>query len=84
MNEERQQRAAAAAGSTTSGRRPATGPGIPRWVKLFIGVAALLAVLLVVGLLAGGHGPGRHLGSPMSAATSSGQLPSGVHASSAS
>ena len=77
MSEKHQQRAAAA-GSTTSGRRPAPGPGMPRWVKVLISVAALLAVLLLVGLLSGGHGPGRHLGSPTSAATTSGHPPSGV------
>lgn len=47
-------------------------------MKVFIAVAALLAVLLLVGLLTGGHGPGRHLGSLTSAATSLGHLPSGV------
>ena len=78
MSEEHQQRAAAAAGPTTSDRRTATGPGMPRWVKAFIAVAALLAVLLLVGLLTGGHGPGRHLGSPTLAPTSSGHPPSGV------
>jgi hypothetical protein len=57
---------------------------MPRWVKVFIGVAALLAVLLLVGLLTGGHGPGRHLGSLAPAAMSSGHSPDDAGASSAS
>ena len=45
-------------------RPTAAGPGMPRWVKTLIVLAvALVAVLVVVGLLTGGHGPGRHLGS---------------------
>jgi hypothetical protein len=37
-----------------------SAPGTPRWVKVF-GIIALVAVLLVViMLLTGGHGPGRH------------------------
>jgi hypothetical protein len=41
----------------------ASGPaqGMPRWVKVFVGIAIVLAVLAVVALLApGDHGPGRH------------------------
>lgn len=41
-------------------------PGTPRWVKA-LGVAAILAVLLVVGamlIMGGQHGPGLHAGSP--------------------
>jgi hypothetical protein len=35
--------------------------GTPRWVKLFGLIAGLLLVLLlVIALLTGGHGPGRH------------------------
>lgn len=34
-------------------------PGVPRWVKVFAVVGALLVVLVVV-LLVSGHGPGRH------------------------
>jgi hypothetical protein len=35
--------------------------GTPRWVKMFGLIAALLLVLLlVIALLTGGHGPGRH------------------------
>lgn len=34
---------------------------LPRWVKIFAVVGALIVVLLVVALLAG-HGPGRHGG----------------------
>ena len=36
--------------------------GMPRWVKVFVVVGAVIAVLAVVSLVAGGeHGPGRHL-----------------------
>lgn len=36
--------------------------GLPRWVKLFLITAAVLAAVLVALMLAGGgqHGPGRH------------------------
>ena len=37
-------------------------PPAPRWVKVFAIVAAVLAALVLVLLLSGGgHGPGRHL-----------------------
>jgi hypothetical protein len=36
------------------------GPGMPRWVKVFAIVGAVVLVLLVVMLLTG-HGPGRHM-----------------------
>jgi hypothetical protein len=45
-----------------TGVRPDLGwtTGTPRWVKVF-GIIALVAVVLVViMLLTGGHGPGRH------------------------
>ena len=35
-------------------------PGTPRWVKAF-GIAFLVLVLLIVTMIAGGHGPGRHM-----------------------
>ena len=39
---------------------PSPPPGTPRWVRTF-GIVALIAiVLLIILLLAGGHGPGRH------------------------
>lgn len=41
-------------------------PGTPRWVKA-LGVAAIVAVLLVVGvmlIMGGQHGPGLHTGMP--------------------
>jgi hypothetical protein len=38
---------------------------MPRWVRVFLIVAAVLVVLLIAGVLIGGgqHGPGRHLNS---------------------
>ena len=52
--------------SADRNRPPAATPGVPRWVKTLIVVAvALVAVLVVVGLLTGGHSPGRHLGSDL-------------------
>jgi hypothetical protein len=33
----------------------------PRWVKVFGIVAAVLVVLVVILLLTGNHGPGRHI-----------------------
>lgn len=38
-------------------------PGVPRWVKVFVVVAAVVALLVIaLMLLSGGtHGPGRHL-----------------------
>ena len=38
-------------------------PAMPRWVKTFVIVALVLAVLVVIALLAGGHGPSRHMSS---------------------
>jgi hypothetical protein len=32
----------------------------PRWVKVFGVIALVLLLLLVIALLTGGHGPGRH------------------------
>jgi hypothetical protein len=47
-----------------SGYGKARGPstGVPRWVKVFVLVAVAIAVLGVVVMLlvGGGHGPGRH------------------------
>jgi hypothetical protein len=45
-------------------RQAGPPPGMPRWVKAFIAVGVLVAVLLLVQLVAGGggHGPGRHSG----------------------
>ena len=42
--------------------RPTPGPaGMPRWVKAFIIVAIVLALVLIVSLLLGvQHGPGLH------------------------
>ena len=40
------------------------GNGTPRWVKVFGIIALIVALLFVVLLLIGGHGPGRHTGSP--------------------
>jgi NADH:ubiquinone oxidoreductase subunit 6 (subunit J) len=48
-------------------REPNGGPtnrsaGIPRWVKVFVLVAAVVVLLMVVAMLVTGgqHGPGRH------------------------
>lgn len=54
--------------SSSTGSQSEQGPspaGMPRWVKIFLVVAAVLVVLLVAGMLIGGgqHGPGRHLNS---------------------
>jgi hypothetical protein len=40
--------------------------GIPRWVKVFVVVAATLLVLMVVAMLitGGQHGPSRHQSAP--------------------
>ncbi|MEV4282499.1 hypothetical protein [Actinoplanes xinjiangensis] len=45
-----------------SRREPVPEEGMPRWVKGFLVVGALLLVVVVVAVLTG-HGPGRHLGS---------------------
>lgn len=40
---------------------PSPPGGMPRWVKIFVGIAAATAVVIVVLLLSGGnHGPDRH------------------------
>jgi hypothetical protein len=38
----------------------ATPPPIPRWVKVFAVVAALIVLLFVVLVITGGHRPRRH------------------------
>jgi len=59
--------------------------GMPRWVKVFAGIALVLVVLVAILLLAGGnHGPGRHTGSadtpPASVQEAGGhQPPAGGH-----
>ena len=64
MTEGPDQQLSPAAGSPADGRPPTAAPGMPRWVKTLIVLGvALVAVVVVVGLLTGGHGPGRHLGS---------------------
>jgi hypothetical protein len=37
-----------------------TPPVTPRWVKVFGIVALAVTVLVIIALLTGGHGPGRH------------------------
>jgi hypothetical protein len=39
-----------------------TDTGMPRWVKVAGIITAIVALLFLVLLLAGGHGPGRHSG----------------------
>jgi hypothetical protein len=46
---------------TRSGREPDPITGPPPWVKRVLIVSAVLLVLLVVMLVSGEHGPGRHL-----------------------
>lgn len=43
--------------------RQRSAPPMPRWVKIFALVAAILFLLLVVSLIfsPGKHGPGRHM-----------------------
>jgi hypothetical protein len=41
-----------------AGRRPS----MPRWVKVSLVILAVLAAILVAGLVTGGHGPSRHGG----------------------
>lgn len=52
---------------------PRRGPadGTPTWVKVFGIFFALLVLLFLIGLVTGGHGPGRH----MRAHGSGGQAP---------
>ena len=60
----------------TQDHDPAEGAGqAPRWVKVSLIVAAVLAALLVVALIFG-HGPGRHMhhSMPASHAASLGHL----------
>lgn len=57
------------------GDRPPDGPdaaGVPRWVKVFGLVLAVLVVLAALAMLLGGgaHGPGRHLSLAPSGAVS--------------
>lgn len=42
---------------------PASSAGLPRWVKLFAIIAAVLIVVFIILQVATGgkHGPGRHL-----------------------
>jgi len=42
---------------------PGSPPGLPRWVKVFGIIAAVLVVVVAIVMLTGGpggHGPGRH------------------------
>ncbi len=58
--------------SDDTGREPdrESPPSTPLWVKVF-GIAFLVLVLLIAIMIAGGHGPGRH----MSGAGLGGQTP---------
>jgi hypothetical protein len=45
-----------------SGESSERWPGTPRWVKVSLIIAGLVAVLVVILLLVGGdHGPARHM-----------------------
>lgn len=51
-----------AASTDTAGDR-GSPPPMPRWVRIFVITAVIIALLVVIGLvtgLAGPHGPGRH------------------------
>ena len=54
--------------SNNAGTDPVQGPvtGVPRWVKVFLLVSSAIVVLGVVMMLlvGGGHGPGRHQSGP--------------------
>ena len=64
MTDRPNQRPGPAATPADRDQTAAATPGMPRWVKtLAVLAVALVAVLVVIGLLTGGHGPGRHLGS---------------------
>lgn len=65
-------------GDTDVGIDRESPPGTPRWVKVF-GVAFLLLVLMIIVMMASGHGPGRHfsgasIGSHVPAFTVTGQM----------
>lgn len=47
---------------TDPAERTARRSGMPRWVKVFVIVGVVVAILVVVSLVTGGHGPGRHGG----------------------
>lgn len=44
--------------------------GIPRWVKVFAIIGLVLAAVVVILLLTGNHGPGRHLSAGLESSTS--------------
>jgi hypothetical protein len=59
-----------------AGRRPTSGT--PRWVKIIGVIALVLALAVIVMLILGGgeHGPGRHTGSqPAGAVETEGHTP---------
>lgn len=45
-----------------SGDAPTSAPGMPMWVKVFVGIGILVLILVVVLLIFGGnqHGPRQH------------------------
>jgi hypothetical protein len=57
-----------AAGDTPAASGHGSKPPMPRWVKVFVIIAIVFAVVLIIGLLTGHlgpggrHGPGRHFG----------------------
>jgi hypothetical protein len=52
------------AGSEPNAANEATPPGVPRWVKVSAAVVVVLlvALVLVMALTGGEHGPGLHTG----------------------
>jgi hypothetical protein len=53
------------AGSPSGRESPRSAVAMPRWVKMFLIIAAVVVVLMVAVMLVSGgkHGPGRHLSS---------------------
>lgn len=49
-------------------RKAAMPPGVPRWVKI-LAIVGVVALVLIVVAVVGGHGPGRHVSSGVGAGT---------------
>jgi hypothetical protein len=64
------------AGGPSGRESPRSAVVMPRWVKVFLIIAAVLVVLMVAVMLVSGgqHGPGRHLSSSVSSSVWSGSI----------